>query len=158
MELQLAKELSSTQQNTAQNTATICPLLATKTALPRQYNHNKSTKNRNKEIVKTSTELTQTKLSAMDDNWLKWLDNPSPEDMAWLEALKKRDTEVGEVLREMHSLVSSKPHPLQVAGQTDESFWTGYARNCPGYELDKLKAELAKRKTANAVAISDLKA
>lgn len=44
MELQLAKELSSTQQNTAQNTATICPRLATKTALPRQYNHNKSTK------------------------------------------------------------------------------------------------------------------
>lgn len=47
MELQLTKELSSTQQNTAQNTATICPRLATKTALPRQYKHNKSTKNRN---------------------------------------------------------------------------------------------------------------
>ena len=100
-----------------------------------------------------STEPTPTKHSAMDDNWLKWLDNPSPEDMAWLAELEKRDMEVGEVLREIHSLASSKPHPLQVAGQTDESFWTGYARNCPGFELDKLKAELERRKTAFSAAV-----
>lgn len=100
----------------------------------------------------TSTEQTRTMHSAMDDNWLKWLDNPSPQDMAWLEALNKRDMEVGAVLHEMHSLVSSNRHPQQVEGQTDESFWTGYAMNCRGYELDKLKAELAKRKAAYSIA------
>jgi len=99
-----------------------------------------------------SPEQTRAKYFSTQGNWLAWLDNPSKTDLEWLEALNKRDTEVGAVLQEMHSLVSSSRHPQQVEGQTDESFWTGYAMNCPGYELDKLKAELLRRKTAFSTA------
>lgn len=114
---------------------------------------NRSTKKRNKKIMEISTAQTRAKYFSTLGNWLAWLDNPSKTDLEWLEASKKRDMAVGAVLQEMHSLASSNRHPQQVDGQTDESFWTGYAMNCPGYELDKLKAELAKRKTAFSTAV-----
>jgi hypothetical protein len=112
--------------------------------------------------METSTAPTLEKFSGIEDNWKTYSRNPSPSALAWTNERNVRDTAVGAVLHEMHCLeVSQNPIEIPTAYNLDQmtlKFWVGYAMNCPGYELDKLKAELLKRKTAFSVAISPLKA
>ncbi len=102
--------------------------------------------------METSTALILDKFSGIEDNWKAQSKNPSPSALAWQNERNARDRAVGAVLHEMHCLEVSQnpiqsPTPYNLEQMTLK-FWTGYAMNCPGYELDKLKEELEKRKTA----------
>lgn len=104
-------------------------------------------------MTKPSTETTPNRYSLADNNWLDWLEAPSSEDVKWLEALQKRDKQVGELLREMHYLEPSnpKPHLIELA-RSEESYWTGQARMAPGLELTRVQAEITRRKSALSTA------
>jgi hypothetical protein len=84
-----------------------------------------------------------------DANWLAWLDNPSAEDVQRLEDQQKRDVQVGELLRELHYLEQSEPPKRMAPAQTEEDYWTGRAQMSPGYEIDSIRAELARRNSGS---------
>jgi hypothetical protein len=69
-----------------------------------------------------------------------------PQNAAFLQAKLKRDTQVGEVLRELHYLEHSEPPNLAHLSKTEEDYWIGQAQMSPGYELTQLQATLARRK------------
>lgn len=98
-------------------------------------------------MIEASTAPTQEGPSTAEANWLAWLDNPSPDDLAWIAQKEARDRRVGALLHDMHYLATSKP-PQLVMGESEESYWTGYARNCPGFDETRVQAELTRRKTA----------
>ena len=97
------------------------------------------------------TEPIQASASQAEDNWLTWYDNPSKDDLEWLEENHKRDKRVGALLREMHYL---EPHakPPELYGQTDEEHWTSHGFSAPGLDETRVRAELTRRKNASSTA------
>lgn len=82
------------------------------------------------------------------DNWLAWLDNPSPADLEWIAQRDARDKQVGALLREglsSHPWWSHKGPP-----ETEEAYWSGLAANWPGLQADLILAERMRRKNESS--------
>ena len=81
------------------------------------------------------------------DNWLTWIDNPSPADLEWIAQEDARDHRVGALLRELYYFDrSDPPRTWNQALQTEEDFWIGQAAMAPGYQVEHLEAVLARKR------------
>ena len=80
------------------------------------------------------------------DNWLAWLDNPSPADLEWIAQRDARDHRVGALLRELYYFDSADPPSRwNPERQTEEAYWIGCSQISPGYTAEDLELALARR-------------
>ena len=83
------------------------------------------------------------------DNWLP-LSNEPPPSIEWLMEQEQRDKRVGELLRELHYSVTSKPpSPQHMVGcKSEGDYWLGQAQMYPGFTVTGLQAALDQKKSA----------
>ena len=85
--------------------------------------------------------------SKTEPNWLDWSMQPSEAAVKQMAEWAARDKRVGVLLREMHYLATSKPPYAMHLSRSEEAYWTGSARNSPGLDESRVRAELTRRKT-----------
>ena len=92
--------------------------------------------------------------SYQGEDWLLDLENLSPSDAEFLAQREARHKRVGELLRELHYLGTSNPHPLMARGcyKTEEAFWLGQAQMYPGFLVESLEQSLSTIKNASSTA------
>jgi len=88
--------------------------------------------------------------SNQEENWLAWLENPSKSDLEMIAAMDERDRRVGALLRELHYLATSEPPRFLHLSLSEDDYWIGSARMCPGYQETKLLAELTRRRNESS--------
>ena len=95
----------------------------------------------------SSTAPTPGKKSKPIFHWLKWLDNPTKEDLEWMEQREARAVRVGALLHEVHYLLTSRPHPKwDQATESEHQFFIDYALSAPGLCEQGLRDRIAQLK------------